>query len=332
MFPFSRCLLPGAYGATYQVERWLLDEEYYPIITGCIKIDYQSDTSPGTWTDVTAEILKLGWTGRNINPQVNKNGVPSFQSPPTQESLALGGQVAASGPTVKSGVTTVGCNDPSPNAIISLARVRDNPSNAAGGNSNASNKYCGNNPSSNGWSGGTNQTSKNCAGSGNTGRDCATTLGTDFWPLALFDTREGNLRDTGFAGNAVTLAGTMYYVELDVANLEKWFAGTLGSSGTSANDTTGYSVYFSDRRGEQQDPNPPPRWALLPCSPVASVTTISSIHPAPAAVPMIPSIRAKTLNPITQTVSPVIPALRRALTARLPSSTIPRLVPPPSLP
>jgi hypothetical protein len=56
---------------------------------------------------------------------------------------------------------------------------------------------------------------------------------------------------------AATLAGTMYYVEMDVANLEKWFAGTIGASGTSASNTTGYSVYFSDRRGNKTDPNTP---------------------------------------------------------------------------
>ena len=81
--------------------------------------------------------------------------------------------------------------------------------------------------------------------------------GSDYWPMALFDTREGNLRDTALAGNAVTLAGTMYYVELDVANLAKWFAGTIGTNGTNASNTTGYSVYFSDRRGEQKDRSPP---------------------------------------------------------------------------
>jgi hypothetical protein len=118
---------PQVYTASdgYWVKQW------YPIITGCIKIDYQSKNSPGTWTDVTAEILQLGWTGRNINPQVNKNGVPAFVAPPTEPSLtAITGQVAASGPTANGGVGLVGCTtDPSPNAVIRLARIRDNPSN-----------------------------------------------------------------------------------------------------------------------------------------------------------------------------------------------------------
>jgi hypothetical protein len=226
-------------------------KQYYPIITGCLKIDYQSKTTPPTWTDVTGEILKLGWTGRNINPQVNKNGVPAWVAPPTQPSLVLGGQVAASGPTANGGVTLDGCTtDPSPNAIIRLARIRDNSSNAAGGNN-----YCGNNPSNGSWSGGSNKATT-CAGATNT-TNCPSQHGSDYWPNALFDTREGLLQDVALAGNPVTLAGTMYYVELDVANLAKWFAGTIGSSGTSANNTTGYSVYFSDRRDEQKDPSPP---------------------------------------------------------------------------
>lgn len=228
----------------------------YPIVTGCIKIDYQSKASPGTWTDVTKEILQLGWTGRNINPQVNTNGVPAFAAPPSQPSLtAIGNQVAASGPTANGGITLVGCTtDPSTDAVIRLARIRDNPSNAT-----ATNNYCGNNPSTNSWSGGTTRNS-NCPtsyGTGNQGRDCPTTLGSDYWPNALFDTREGLVHDVALASTQVTLGGTMYYAELDVANLARWFAGTIGTSGTSANNNTGFSVYFSDRRGDQPDPSPP---------------------------------------------------------------------------
>jgi hypothetical protein len=240
---------PQVYTASdgYWVKRW------YPIITGCIKIDYQSKTTPGNWTDVTAEILQLGWTGRNINPQVNHNGVPAFVAPPTQPSLtAITGEVAASGPTANSGVALVGCTtDPSPNAVLRLARIRDNPSNAA-----SNNNYCGNNPSTNAWSGLSNRATT-CPGSGNVSRDCPTTLGTDFWPNALFDTREGLLQDVALGATQVTLAGTMYYVELDVANLGKWFAGTIGTNGTNASNTTGYSLYFSDRRGNVADPSPP---------------------------------------------------------------------------
>ena len=133
-------------------------------------------------------------------------------------------------------MATVGCKDPSPNAVIRLARLRDNPSTAASGNN-----WCGNNPS----------------GAIITTTPPSSTHGTDYWPNVLFDAREGLLRDISPTTGTPTLAGAMYYVELDAVNLAKWFKGTIGSSGTNANNTTGYSVYFSDRRGEQPDPNPP---------------------------------------------------------------------------
>ena len=244
----------GATGTAYNTVDGYWVKQYYPIITGCIKIDYQSKTSPGTWTDVTGEILKLGWTGRNINPQVpGVNGLASsgLPSSPTQPTFPSGmAEVPSSGPTANTGVSTTGCNtDPSGNAVIRLARIRDNPSNKG-----SNNNYCGNNPSTNSYSGLSNHPAT-CTGTGTT--NCPSQHGSDYWPLALFDPREGNLRDSGLTGNAVTLAGTMYYVELDVANLAKWFAGTIGTNGTNASNTTGYSVYFSDRRGEQKDTSPP---------------------------------------------------------------------------
>ena len=82
----------------------------------------------------------------------------------------------------------------------------------------------------------------------------------DYWPNVLFDTREGLLRDndllptTAKAPNGqIEVAGAMAYVELDAANLAAWFAANSGI----VNNTTGYSIYFSDRRGEQLDTTPP---------------------------------------------------------------------------
>jgi hypothetical protein len=83
--------------------------------------------------------------------------------------------------------------------------------------------------------------------------------GTDYWPNVLYDTREGLLRDAALSGTPppITLAGAMHYVELDVANLAKWFTGAIGTNGTNVLATNGYSIYFSDRRGEVPDPTPP---------------------------------------------------------------------------
>jgi len=61
------------------------------------------------------------------------------------------------------------------------------------------------------------------------------------------------------AGNAVTLAGTMDYVELDVNNLDRWFKGAIGANGGNVNvDINGYTIYFSDRRGSLPDTSPGP--------------------------------------------------------------------------
>jgi PilX N-terminal len=192
-------------------------QPHYPIITGCIKVDYQN--TGNTWVDVTQEILKLGLTGRNINPQ----GLTVL--PPLRPALP-GAQQVASGPTINGGVVTVAsshnCIDPSPNAVIRLARVRDNPS--------FSPVLCVvTNPPN------------------------TTTYGSDFWPNVLYDTREGLTRDDTPALNPIVLRGVMNYVELDVNNLARWFSGTIGASGGNAIKITGYTVYFSDRRGDRAD-------------------------------------------------------------------------------
>jgi hypothetical protein len=191
----------------------------FPIITGCIKIDYQNTAH--NWVDVTPEILKLGLTGADINP-VGGAG-PFFPNKPNLP----GAQVAAQGPTVNGGVATINCANPSPNAVIRLARVRDNPSWAPAGGCPAL-------PAAN------------------------TVYGYDFWPNALYDTREGLARDNTLAGNAIVFSGVMDYVELDINNLSKWFTGGIpaATSGPNAINVTGYTVYFSDRRGNRQDTTP----------------------------------------------------------------------------
>lgn len=107
--------------------------------------------------------------------------------------------------------------EPNPGAIIRIQRVRDNPINAAA--------PC--------------------------GRDGAlwSQEVTDYWPNVLFDPREGSLRDS-HAQNQTTvkLGGVMHYVELDVANLKLWLEDQADIM-----KTTGYVVYFSDRRGDKND-------------------------------------------------------------------------------
>jgi hypothetical protein len=73
----------------------------------------------------------------------------------------------------------------------------------------------------------------------------------NFWPMALYDPREGLVRDGQSDTSPPRFGGVMHYIELDVRNLSRWFQGVIGTSGTNAIDTTGYVVYFSDRRGNK---------------------------------------------------------------------------------
>jgi hypothetical protein len=200
---------------TYQAGDGYWVKQYYPTITGCIKIEYEN--AGGTaWVDVTQEILKLGYTGRNIDPLTGKANIPAWVAPPALEGVPSA-QIAAD--------TAVGCNNLSGSAVIRLARVRDNPSTAAGAN---------------GWCGLPSATAAN-------------QHGYDYWPNMLYDTREGIQRPEFTPAN-LTAEGAMYYIELDVANLDQWFLGTIGTSGKNADFTGGYAVYFSDRRGNAIDP------------------------------------------------------------------------------
>ncbi len=82
-----------------------------------------------------------------------------------------------------------------------------------------------------------------------------------WYPINMYDPREGELRDTATAGCAV--AGVMNIIELDMDNLRKWLSGSIAGSGGNVETSSqnGYIVYYSDRRGMQLDPgvapNPP---------------------------------------------------------------------------
>jgi len=68
----------------------------------------------------------------------------------------------------------------------------------------------------------------------------------------LYDSREGNLRDNqALTDTTLSIGGAMYYVELDVGNLNRWLTGAIGASGVNVVNQNGYIVYFSDRRNNR---------------------------------------------------------------------------------
>ena len=202
---------------------------HYPIITGYILINLKT---AGGCSDVTQEILNLGFIGRNLNPltATQLKGVAATKTTPAVPAItqAMSTTLADMG-TGSLGAST--CADPSLSAVIRLARLRDNPSTVY--------------PST-----------------GGCGTATAGGNGTDYWPNVLFDTREAISRDaappavdaTLSPNGNLTAGGVINYVELDVNNLSKWFTGKIGKTGATAINPTGYTVYFSDRRGEQNDP------------------------------------------------------------------------------
>jgi hypothetical protein len=149
---------------------------------GYIKIEMFS-TAANAWVDVTAEIMNLGFTGRNLS-----NGTLH--------------------------VASTACVEPNPNAIIRIQRLRDVPASGS--------LPCGN----------------------------GSLQANDYWPNALYDAREGFLRDSA-AANQINLGGIMHYIEIDVNNLRRWFLGQIGFSGTNAVNVNGYVVYISDRRNNR---------------------------------------------------------------------------------
>jgi hypothetical protein len=243
---------------------------YYPTISGCIKIEYQDST--GTFHDYTSTMLgsSYGYRGRNINPQPSSAlsastgtacqasacthavsgqllALPVIQA--TTSAMNLGSTVtnASLGANYKfpnykysSGTTAAGsatkCVEPDPGAIIRIERIRDNPSN----------EY--------------SHYVDGC-GDSSTQSTALSTHGIDYWPMVLFDTREAVMRGVQTASTDVpqnssnnpqlSAMGVMDYIELDVSNLAAWLNSK--QSTLTLNNNTGYTVYFSDRRGEQID-------------------------------------------------------------------------------
>jgi PilX N-terminal len=205
----------GAAGASYGADGYWVPANT-PIIKGYIKIEAQTSYGVpcGTYKDVTAEILGLGYAGRVTNPF--SSGLWAWVNAPSLPALP------------SSQETPSACADPNPNAVIRFERIRDNPS-----------------------TGKTDPCVTNAT-------DIKNLKPSDLWPNALFDAREGNGRDwcpNGAGGTcsvSPTLEGVMYYVELDVNNLDRWFTGAIGSSGPSTKDpsisSNNFSIYFSDRR------------------------------------------------------------------------------------
>jgi Tfp pilus assembly protein PilX len=91
----------------------------------------------------------------------------------------------------------------------------------------------------------------------------------NYYPINLYDDREGHSRDTTLAVAAnCNVNGIMNAVEIDVGNLRRWLghpaangAAVIAGSGNLVDyvQQNGYVLYFSDRRGMVPSPNTAPQ-------------------------------------------------------------------------
>jgi hypothetical protein len=245
--------------------------------TSCTQMDRLQGASTGyTISPSTANPPNQMWLNAGYGyPLPNPGSAQVGPQNQTATSLTSAAAMPSSSATLYTGQTGR-CLDPHPNAIIRLERIRDNPSSLYVAHYKSGSNYysyadsgklgtspvapapvavvCGVDPA-------TGKLPIVMDATGNTTKQW-TPQPWDFWNNTVFDPREGELRDTvptgtaptGFAySNLPTLNGTMHYIELDVKNLAKWFAGTIGTSGQqtydSVNAPNDFSVYISDRRG-----------------------------------------------------------------------------------
>ena len=175
--------LPGNLASGVTISTGALEPVGTALNRGFIKIEMQANpigTNPPVWQDVTMEILNLGVAG------------------PADGSAC----------------------DPTPNAVIRLYHVRENPGGV-------------------------------CTATGNSSINS-----NDYWPNVLYDTREGNFRDqtADATDHNLRFGGVMNYVAFDVNNFRRWLAVTIGASGATALNQNGFVVYFSDRRNNKCNP------------------------------------------------------------------------------
>jgi hypothetical protein len=274
-------LSPGSAvdGSNYNQNYWDTDfktPEYTPLLGGFIEIDMQPFASPGTWTPVTMEILYQGIEHPYPKSAVDPADGWETGTEPTQTGACTTGGHTYYPIVHLEQINRWTCTGNTAQCMrmnsAALSAWASSTTYAAGSyiiDSNNNVEYTAAGGRSKSGSHPTWNTTKN----GTTTDNAATwsMIGTnglqgsnnpwDYIPLNMYDVREGSKRDVN-DGN-IYLNGVMNYVELDAANLQRWFAcsglttpvGTcsgnkaIGPGPGQASEIGGYIVYFSDRRG-----------------------------------------------------------------------------------
>jgi hypothetical protein len=80
----------------------------------------------------------------------------------------------------------------------------------------------------------------------------------NWYPINMYETREGEFRENQRVTTNCSIGGVLNLVEIDVNNLKRWLAGSIGATGGSTEyvSQNGYVLYLSDRRGMIAHPTP----------------------------------------------------------------------------
>ena len=73
----------------------------------------------------------------------------------------------------------------------------------------------------------------------------------NWYPINMYEAREGEFRENQRTTTNCSIGGVLNLVEIDVHNLQRWLAGSIGASGPNTEyvSQNGYVLFLSDRRG-----------------------------------------------------------------------------------
>ncbi len=233
------------------------NSDSWNLIDGWLRVEYLNNA--GTWVPVTNEWLSLGFARGVTAPTANGAGLPAggTKNPINLNAILLLQQPAdrSTGSTLASQPAATGApsTGSAPICTTTVSGV------CTAWTAGAPPQLASDAGQGGEWAFGITPTST-------TATTPQSTTEYNWYPINFYDAREGEPRDIDWSGNitndnSCTANGVMNAVEIDVGNLKRWLAGSIGSSGTNVNSSVqnGYVLYFSDRRGMLPSPN-----AVLP--------------------------------------------------------------------
>jgi hypothetical protein len=227
-----------------------LSSTAWSLIDGYLRVEYK-DTS-GNWNPVTNEWLKLGFA-RGLTPPttpqsnpITPNAILLLQEPADRSGTGIWPTSTATAPTCSVTTKVSGVTYCTKWTGLVPEVATDTAAATAGITGTAGE-----------WAFGLTPTVPVATPPASATPQSLTQY--NWYPINFYDAREGEVRDNTVADNSCATNGVMNAVEIDVGNLSKWLAGTIGTSGTSVDflQQNGYILYFSDRRGMLLNPHPP---------------------------------------------------------------------------